>query len=134
MQRIQRLHAPKWSGNFIVSYSFPKKFNVDLTGKWDGPMRLPILPNDYRPEYSPTFCILNIQLTKKWSNGIELYGGLKNIFNFVPEDPILRPFDPFNKSVEDPINNPYGFTFDPGYNYSSMQGIRGFLGLRYSIF
>lgn len=133
LQRIQQLHAPKWSGNFIASYSFPKKFIVDLTGKWDGPMRLPILPNDYRPEYSPTFCIANIQLTKKWSNGIELYGGVKNIFDFVPKDPILRPFDPFNKYVEDPINNPYRYTFDPSYNYSSMQGIRGFIGLRYNL-
>ncbi|MEO6137009.1 MAG: TonB-dependent receptor, partial [Ginsengibacter sp.] len=88
---------------------------------------------DYRPEYSPTFCIANIQITKKWSNGIELYGGVKNIFDFVPKDPILRAFDPFNKHVDDPIYNPYSYTFDPSYNYSSMQGTRGFIGLRYNL-
>ncbi len=127
----QQLHAPKWSGNFIASYSFGKGYSVDLTGKWTGPMRLPVLPNDYRPEYSPWFSTANLQLTKKWKNGIELYGGVKNIFNFVPVNPIMRPFDPFDKTADDPVNNPYGYTFDPGYNYASLQGIRTFLGIRY---
>ena len=46
-----------------------------VTGQWNGPMRLPVLPNDYRPEYSPWHCIANIQLTKKFNKGIEVYGG-----------------------------------------------------------
>jgi outer membrane receptor for ferrienterochelin and colicins len=129
-----QLHAPKWSGNFILTYALPKKFSVDFTGNWYGPMRLPILPHDYRPEYSPWFSIANIQLTKGFNNGIELYGGLKNLFNFVPKDPIMRPFDPFDKLADDPINNPNGYTFDPSYNYSSLQGLRYFIGLRYNLF
>lgn len=134
LQRTQQLHAPKWSGNFVVSYTLPKKYTIDFTGKWDGPMRLPILPNDYRREYSPWFCIANIQLTKKFNSGLEIYGGIKNIFDFVPDDPIMRPFDPFDKNINDPVNNPNGYTFDPSYNYSSIQGIRVFAGLRYSLF
>ena len=126
-----QLHAPKWSGNFAGTYSFPHQFSVDLTGKWNGPMRLPIQPNDYRPEYSPWHCITNIQLTKKFRNGLELYGGIKNLFNFIPADPLMRPFDPFNKQVNNPVNNKEGYTFDTGYNYASLQGIRGFLGVRY---
>jgi outer membrane receptor for ferrienterochelin and colicins len=94
-------------------------------------MRLPILPNDYRPEYSPLYAIANIQLTKKFSRNFEIYGGIKNLFNFVPKDPILRPYDPFDKNVDDPVNNPNGYTFDPSYNFASMQGIRGFMGLRW---
>jgi outer membrane receptor for ferrienterochelin and colicins len=92
-------------------------------------MRLPVLPNDYRPEFSPNFSIINLQLSRKFSNGIELYGGVKNLFDFVPRNPIMRPFDPFDKNIE--INNPNGYTFDPNYNYASLQGSRGFLGLRY---
>lgn len=132
-QKTQQLYAPKWSGTFTASYRFPENFIVDLTGQWNGPMRLPVLPNDYRPEYSPWFCIANIQLTKKFDSGIEVYGGLKNLFNFVPSDPIMRPFDPFDKYVDDPVNNPYGYTFDPTYNYASLQGIRGFAGIRYTL-
>lgn len=128
----QQMYAPKWSGNFIANYTFPRRmFTIDLTAKWNGPMRLPILPNDYRPEYSPLYAIANVQLTKKFSRNFEVYGGVKNLFNFVPKDPILRPYDPFDKNVDDPVSNPYGYTFDPSYNFASMQGIRGFMGLRW---
>jgi len=134
LERIQQLHAPKWSGNFVATYTFPKGVSIDLTGNWYGPMRLPILPNDYRPEYSPWFCIANAQLTKKFQYGLEFYGGVKNLFDFVPKDPIMRPFDPFDKNVNDPVGNPSGYTFDPSYNYASMQGRRVFLGMRYNFF
>lgn len=133
-QQTQQLHAPKWSGNFIASYSFMNGYSIDLTGKINGPMRLPVLPNDYRPEYSPWYCIANLQITRKMKNGLELYAGIKNLFNFVPADPILRPFDPFDKYVNDAVNNPNGYTFDPSYNYASLQGIRGFAGIRYNLF
>ena len=131
--KSHQLHAPRWSGNFVATYTWPKGFSVDLTGQWYGPMRLPILPNDYRPEYSPWFFIANIQITKDFAHGISLYGGAKNIFNFVPRDPIMRSFDPFDRHVNDPVNNPYGYTFDPSYNYASLQGIRAFAGIRYNL-
>jgi len=134
-EKQQQWFAPEWSGTFVVSYSFPKDFTVDFTGNWNGPMRLPVLPDDYRPEYSPWFCIANIQLTKKFKNGMEVYGGVKNLFDFVPgEDPLMRAFDPFDEFVDDPVNNPDGYTFDTTYNYASLQGIRGFLGIRYNLF
>lgn len=133
IEKTTQLHAPKWSGNLTATYSFPLQFILDITGRWDGPMRLPVLPHDYRPEYSPWFCIANVQLTKKFTGGFELYGGVKNIFNFVPHNPIMRPFDPFDKMVNDPVNNPYGYTFDPSYNYAPLQGVRGFIGMRYQL-
>ncbi|MBX3253379.1 MAG: TonB-dependent receptor [Chitinophagaceae bacterium] len=133
MEKSVQLNAPEWSGNAVVTYTLPKQFIIDVTAKWDGPMRLPILPADYRPEYSPWFCIANIQVTKKMQNGFEIYGGIKNLFNFVPKDPIMRPFDPFDKNVNDPVTNPHGYTFDPSYNYAPLQGIRGFIGMRYTM-
>ncbi|MCB9046087.1 MAG: TonB-dependent receptor [Chitinophagales bacterium] len=134
LQRVQQLHAPKWSGNVIASYTFTKQLlTIDFTTKWTGPMRLPVLPNDYRPQYSPFFAIANIQFTKHISKQLEVYGGVKNLFNFVPKDPIMRPFDPFDKYVDDPVKNPHGYTFDPSYNYSSMQGIRAFAGVRWTL-
>lgn len=133
LETTKQLHAPAWSGNCIATYTIKRKWIIDLTAKWSGPMRLPTVPNDFRPEYSPWFCTTNIQLTYKTRSRIEFYGGIKNIFNFVPANPILRPYDPFNKSAGDPVSNPNGYTFDPSYNYTSLQGIRGFLGLRYSL-
>jgi outer membrane receptor for ferrienterochelin and colicins len=131
--KTQQLHAPRWSGNFIASYNLPNNYSVDITGNWYGPMRLPVLPNDYRPAYSPWFSIANVQFTKKFDYGLELYGGMKNVFDFIPKYALMRPFDPFNKNVNDPVNNPNGYTFDTSYNYASLQGRRMFLGVRYNL-
>lgn len=128
-----QLFAPSWSGNFLISYTLPHAITIDLTGTFTGPMRLPIQPNDYRPEYSPWFSLANVQFSKKFSKGIELYAGAKNIFNFVPRHSLMRPFDPFDKTAADPVTNPQGYTFDTGYNYAPIQGIRGFLGMRYTL-
>lgn len=131
-EKMQQMQAPKWSGTFSFSKTFPKPYVVvDFTGNWYGPMRLPILPNDYRPEYSPWFCLANIQITKKTIKGWEFYGGLKNLLNFLPSNPIMRPEDPFDKHVNDPVSNPNGYTFDPSYNYAPMQSRRCYLGVRY---
>jgi len=130
----KQLYAPAWSGNFVISYAFPGGWSADLTGNWNGPMRLPVLPDDYRPAYSPWFCIANVQLTKRLANGVEAYGGIKNLLNFVPQNPIMRPEDPFDKHVNDPVANPHNYTFDPSYNYASLQGVRFFLGVRYQLF
>ena len=42
--------------------------------------------------------------------------------------------NPFDKYADDPVSNPHGYTFDPGYNYASLQGIRYFAGMRYTLF
>ena len=133
VKRIQ-LFAPKWSGNYLISYTFPKQITVDFTGNYNGPMRLPIQLNDFRPEYSPWFTLANIQVTKKFGKGLEVYGGVKNIFNFAPKYSLIRTFDPFDKNVNDPVANPNGYTFDTEYNYAPIQGARGFLGVRYALF
>jgi outer membrane receptor for ferrienterochelin and colicins len=131
-ERQRQLFAPAFTGNFLLGYRLPGNWTFDLTGKANGPMRLPILPNDYRPEYSPWFCIANVQC-RKTIRQFEVYGGLKNLLNFVPRDPIMRAGDPFDKQAADPVQNPNGYTFDPSYNYAPLQGIRGFLGMRYHL-
>lgn len=130
----QQLFAPTFSATYAVSYALPEwNLNFDFTGKVYGPQRLPIVPNDFRPEYSPLFTLANFQVTKKLKNDIEIYGGVKNLFNFQPENPILRPFDPFNENVNDPVSNPNGYTFDPSYNYAPVQRIKAMIGFRYSL-
>lgn len=134
LQKSRQIHSPQWTSNYTISYVVAKtQTKLDLTGNITGPMRLPVLPNDYRPEYSPWFNIVNVQITQPFKKGFELYGGVKNLFNFIPENPIMRPFDPFDKTAGDVIANPNGYTFDPSYNYASMQGIRVYLGVRMPI-
>lgn len=132
--KSRQVHTPKLTSNFVISYTLEKiKTSIDLSGNIYSPMLLPILPNDYRPAYSPWFCIMNLQVSKEMKNW-QLYGGCKNLLDFLPkEDPIMRAFDPFDKKINDPINNPNNFTFDPGYNYAPYQRARLFLGVRFKI-
>ena len=119
----------------MASYHFSNGWNSDFTADWKGPMRLPRVDNDYRNEYSPTIFLANIQLTKAFMNGVEVYGGVKNIFNILPKsDAIARWWDPFGE-LGNGIVPPEGRTdviFEPNdYSYTPMQGVRAFLGIRY---
>lgn len=132
-KRHPQLFAPAFSGTWALSIPLPRwKLSVDYTGNWSGPMHLPTVPNDYRPEQSPWYALHNIQATKTLQNGVELYVGVKNLFGFFPrEDVILRAFDPFDRQIE--VNNPNGYTFDPSYNYAPIQRQRVLLGLRWTL-
>jgi outer membrane receptor for ferrienterochelin and colicins len=140
--KIPQLFAPRFSGTYAVSYSFPSiGLAIDWTGKLNGKMHLPVLPNDFRPSQSPLFCIMNLQLTKSFKDW-EIYGGAKNLLNFVPSNPLLHPDDPFNKAggkyfdnngVARFDTNPHGYVFDPSYNYAPIQGLKGFLGVRLTV-
>ena len=87
----------------------------------------------------------NIQVTQRFKGQLEIYGGIKNLLNRTPARSvpflIARAHDPFDKAVVfdgngSPVaneSNPYGLTFDPSYVYASNQGIRGFLGARFTV-
>lgn len=129
--KVPQLFAPKFSGVFAIAYTIPKvKITIDVTGKVNGPMHLPVVANDFRPAQSPWFCLMNIQLSRVFKHGFEVYAGVKNVLNFLPQNPLLRPFDPFNKHVQ--TNNPNDYTFDTTYNYAPIQGAKGFFGLRWT--
>lgn len=126
------LHAPLFSATFSAGYSIRKLgLSFDLTGRINGPMHLPVVPNDFRPEKSPWYCILNLQATKIFKQNVELYAGVKNLLNFIPIHPILRPYDPFNKATD--IDNPNNYRFDTSYNYASVQGAKAVIGVRYTL-
>lgn len=146
-KKTRQLLTERLSGTWAVSYEIPQlKLNIDYTGNLTGPMLLPTLgETDPRPTQSPTWSVQNIQLSRKFKNGFEIYGGVKNLLNFNPAKSvpfiIARSTDPFDKNVNYASNgtvlatesNPYALTFDPTYVYASQQGIRGFLGFRYLI-
>ena len=141
----RQLLTESFSGVWSISYNLKKsRIKIDYTGNLYGPMKLPLLSElDPRRGESPWFSIQNIQITKNIGTSWEIYGGIKNILNFTPaNNSIARSFDPFDSGVDfnsngeaiATTNNPYALTFDPSYVYASNQGIRGFLGLRYTIF
>ncbi len=144
-QRSRQLLTERWSGTWTVSYTVPTiQVAIDYTGNAYGPMLLPLLSAlDPRPGKSPAWTIQNIKFSGKVTADLELYAGIKNIFNWTPakSTPFLlaRANDPFDKQVVfdnsgQPVptsDNPYALSFDPNYVYAANQGIRGFIGFRY---
>lgn len=139
----------QFTGTWTLTYKLPHLgLTIDYSGNVYGPMVLPLLgENDPRPELSPWWSIQNIQLTKRFNRSFELYGGVKNLLDWVPwrdlgdAGLITRTNDPFDRNVLfdqqgnalSTANNPYAFTFDPTYVYGPNQGIRAFVGIRYSL-
>lgn len=144
----QQILTESITATWNLSYTFHSlKLTADYTGNLYGPMRLPLLGDlDPRSGYSPTWSIQNIQFTYKGLNNFEIYGGIKNLLDWTPNrgNPfiIARANDPFDKEVTFDSNgnavatpnNPYALTFDPSYVYGPNQGIRGFFGLRCTVF
>lgn len=143
----RQILTEKFSATWAISYRISKLFlDIDYTGNVYGPMRLPLLGDlDPRSEYSPTWSIQNIQFTFNKFKNIEIYGGVKNLLNWTPNKSnpfiIARANDPFDKNVQFDSNgnvqatadNPYALSFDPSYVYAPNQGIRTFIGLRYTL-
>jgi len=98
------------------------KFNVTL--QVNGRQRLPDTRNNpveyQRPEYSPTYCLLSAQVTKKFRRW-EIYLGGENLLNYKQENPIIAADDPF------------GDYFDATMIYAPITGIMGYLGVRYML-
>ncbi len=143
-QTIRQLLTERFSGVWNIGYPIGQSgFSVDYTGNLYGPMRLPLLSElDNRAAYSPWWSVQNIQITKRFNKGWEVYGGVKNLLNYTPPaNSIARPFDPFDKKVLLDNNgkviptadNPNALTFDPSYVFAPNQGTRIFLGLRFMI-
>jgi outer membrane receptor for ferrienterochelin and colicins len=143
----RQILTEKFSGTWAISYSFPKAFlDIDYTGNLYGPMRLPTLGAlDPRRNHSSAYSIQNIQLTFRKLKNIEIYAGVKNLLNWTPAQGnpfiIARANDPFDKNVQYDNNgnvlatpdNPFALTFDPSYVYGPNQGIRTFMGIRYTL-
>jgi outer membrane receptor for ferrienterochelin and colicins len=119
------------------------QMKFDYTGNVYGPMDLPLLGAlDERSAQSPWFSTQNLQLTKTFLNGMEIYGGVKNLLNYTPPaNSIARAFDPFDRDVSfggdgqalATPGNPQALTFDPAYVYTSNQGRRFFIGWRWAL-
>ncbi|WP_222982943.1 TonB-dependent receptor [Flagellimonas meishanensis] len=144
----RQILTESFTGTWNISYTFHSlNLSVDYTGNLYGPMRLPLLGAlDPRQEFSPTWSIQNIQFTYKGLKDFEVYGGVKNLLDWTPNrgNPfiIARSNDPFDQNVTFDANgnaqatpdNPFALTFDPTYVYGPNQGVRGFFGLRYTVF
>jgi outer membrane receptor for ferrienterochelin and colicins len=147
-QKNQQILTENFSASWTISHKIEKyDLRIDYTGNLFSPMQLPLIGElDPRNEKSPWWSIQNIQLVFFGIRNFEIYGGIKNLFDFLPgkNNPFLiaRANDPFDKNIKKDSNgnviatpdNPYALSFDPTYVFAPNQGRRYFLGLRYSLF
>lgn len=120
----EQFFAPKFSGVFGLAYEWKKAgLNFNWQGKVVGPQRLPEFDAPFeRPTRSPWYTTQNFQITKTFKKiNLEIYTGVKNIFNYTQPSPLVDPA------------NPYGDWFDTSYAYGPLQTRRFFLGLRWSL-
>lgn len=102
-----------------------KQWKFDYTLNWLGKQRLPATISnsglDSMPDYSPSFSVMNIQVTRTFSSTFEVYVGGENIGNYKQEKAILGS------------ENPFGTNFDTSIVYAPIFGQMYYAGLRFKI-
>jgi len=129
--------APQWSGVFTANYRLPQHdFTFSYTANITGPMQLPTVYDldqngeplsSPRPTTSQPFGIHNVQINHDFSNGISIYGGIQNLFDYVqPWSPLVGFNDPGSSR---------GFSdrFDTAYAYAPIHGRELYLGIRWTL-
>lgn len=114
-------------GLVSVDYTTPnKRWSFNTYVQIVGPQRLPdnsFLPHELThdfPATSPTFALLNAQITRKFGQNFELYGGCENITGYQQHHAIIS------------ANNPASTFFNGSQVWAPMMRQVGYLGLRWS--
>lgn len=102
-----------------------QQWKFDVTYNWNGEQKLPFTetnPVEYRlPENSPSFSLVNAQITRTFSSTFEIYVGGENIGNYKQPNPILGS------------DAPFGANFDSSIVYAPVFGQMYYAGLRFKI-
>ncbi|MBS9462212.1 TonB-dependent receptor [Flagellimonas sp. 389] len=129
-ERLQKPLQPEHRVFLNLNYETLKKsegaqWRIDFTFNWLGKQRIPsteLNPIEFRfSDFSPSFSILNFQVTRVFSNQFEVYLGGENITNYTQNIPILGSDDPF------------GSFFDSTLSFAPVLEATYYLGLRYKI-
>jgi outer membrane receptor for ferrienterochelin and colicins len=116
-ERENELFAPIFSSVFSIGY-FVNNISFDWIGKITGPMYLPSYNALFeRDEKSPWFAQHHFQVKKEFSSNFSMYIGVKNIFNYTQDTPLID------------WQNPFGDNFDTAYAYGPLQKRRFLIGL-----
>lgn len=108
-----------------LAYSTANHWGFDYTFNWQGSKRIPNTRSNPPPyqlaNRSPSFFVMNTQISKEWSGKFSVYLGAENLLNFRQERPILSS------------ENPFGPYFDSSLVWGPVFGRNIYLGLRYRV-
>ncbi|MGL3001937.1 TonB-dependent receptor plug domain-containing protein [Flavobacterium sp. RSSB_23] len=101
------------------------QWRFDATYNWLGKQQLPVTASnpaqDRLPEFSPSYNLINAQVTHVFSSSFEIYVGGENIGNYKQSKAILG------------AETPFGPTFDASIVYAPIFGQMYYAGLRFKI-
>jgi len=117
---------------FFVNFGYATKkglnqanWTFDLTAQWFSEQRIPStegnLLNNRRNDLSPSFSLLNTQVTRNFNKRLAVYAGVENILNFRQDNPIIDS------------DNPFGNEFDASMVWGPIFGRNIYAGLRWKI-
>jgi len=126
---LQRPLISKHRAFVNLAYATRNNWKLDFTANWNGPKRIPNTssnPEDYRfDSYSPSFFILNSQLSKSFGKPdkqwLDVYVGMENIGDFRQQNAIIASDTPFS---------PY---FDSSLIWGPITGRMMYVGVRWKI-
>lgn len=102
-----------------------QQWKFDYTFNWLGKQQLPNtatnLEQDRLPNFSPSFGVMNAQITRTFSSTFEMYVGGENIGNYRQSKAVLGS------------DNPFGPNFDTSIVYAPVFGQMYYAGLRFKI-
>lgn len=108
-----------------IGYETKNSWKFDYTVQWIGSKRVPSVYGHHsmiEPEtYSPSFVLMNAQISKIWKEDFEVYLGGENLTNYMMHDPIIG------------AGNPYATGFDASMIWGPVMGANIYAGLRYKI-
>jgi outer membrane receptor for ferrienterochelin and colicin len=109
-----------------MAYEFPGSWKLDATLNWQDVKRIPqkFESTDINKfdVYSPSFFLLNGQVSKSWGRSLEIYFGGENLLNFRQDNPIISAENPFDES------------FDASLIWGPVFGRNLYVGVRYKLF
>lgn len=107
-------------GYMTVPKENGSQWRMDYTVHTLGRQRLPYIENSSM-EYSPSYSLMNAQITKVFNNKFEIYLGGENLTNFMQDNPVVGADDPF------------GTNFDTSIIYAPIMGRMFYTGFRYKL-
>lgn len=90
--------APRFKGDFGLTWNVSEAMTVDWTGSVTGPMALPELHGT--TEHSPWFTEQHVQVTTELAPSRYLTLGVKNLFDTRQRNPLVAPHDPFGPDFD----------------------------------
>ncbi|TDW49784.1 outer membrane receptor for ferrienterochelin and colicin [Flavobacterium sp. 270] len=122
---LQAKHRFLGNLEYETALNDDKQWKFDYTFNWSGKQQLPYTASnpveDQFPDFSPSYAVMNFQVTRVFSPVFEVYIGGENIGNYKQKKAILGAEDPF------------GPNFDASIAYAPIFGQMYYAGLRFKI-